>query len=208
MTAGAQPAPRHVIQKKITMEEVYIATDIETDGPSPGHYSMLSFASVAFRLDKSIIGSFERNLDLLPGARQDPKVMQFWKKNPEAWAACRKDTVPPVRAMEDYGAWLRGFEATPVMVAHPVGFDYTFIHWYFFEFTGRSPFFPAGLDITSYAMAVMQTPFTKSHKRDMPSEWIDADFPHTHKALDDALGHAMVFCNMVAANHDGRSAVG
>jgi hypothetical protein len=34
----------------------------------------------------------------------------------------------------------------------------------------------------------------------MPKEWIDADLPQTHKALDDALGHAMVFCNMVAAN--------
>lgn len=182
------------------MEEVYIATDIETDGPSPGQYSMLSFASVAFRTDKSIIATFERNLELLPGARQDPKVMQFWKKNPDAWAACRKNPVAPAQAMKDYVDWLRELGATPVMVAHPVAFDYTFIHWYLHEFTGGSPLFPAALDITSYAMALMRTPFTKSHKRDMPSEWIDTDFPHTHKALDDALGHAMVFCNMIAAN--------
>lgn len=57
------------------MEEIYIATDIETDGPGPGQYSMPSFASVAFLLDKSIIGTFGRNLDMLPGARQEPKVM-------------------------------------------------------------------------------------------------------------------------------------
>src|ERR687895_634954 len=55
--------------------EVLVATDIETDGPSPGHYSMLSFASVAFRLDKSVISTFERNLELLPGARQATNVM-------------------------------------------------------------------------------------------------------------------------------------
>ncbi|MCC5807808.1 MAG: hypothetical protein JJU00_15895 [Opitutales bacterium] len=187
------------------IEEIYIATDIETDGPSPGQYSMLSFASVAFRLDKSIIGTFERNLDLLPGARQDPKVMRFWKNNPEAWAACRENPVPTAQAMKDYADWLRGLGATPVMVAHPVGFDYTFIHWYLHEFTGGSPLFPAGLDITSYAMALMGTPYTKSHKRYMPTEWIDPDFPHTHKALDDALGHAMVFCNMVAANPNART---
>jgi len=188
------------------MEEVYIATDIETDGPSPGQYSMLSFASVAFRLDKSIIDTFERNLELLPGARQDPKVMEFWKKNPEAWAACRKDPCSPAEAMKDYAGWFEKFEGTTVMVAHPVGFDFTFVHWYLHEFTCGSPLFPAGLDLTSYAMAVMGTPFTKSHKPYMPGEWIDADFPHTHKALDDALGHAMTFCNMVAANRNHQTA--
>ena len=75
------------------MDEVYVSTDIETDGPSPGHYSMLSLASVAFRLDKSIIGTFERNLELLPGARQCPRTMEFWKTQPEAWAACRTNLV-------------------------------------------------------------------------------------------------------------------
>ncbi len=186
------------------MDEVYVATDIETDGPSPGQYSMLSFASVAFRLDKSIVGTFERNLELLPGAKQDPKVMQFWKDHPEAWAACRSNPVPPGEAMKAYAQWLGSLGGRPVMVAHPVAFDYTFIHWYLHEFTGGSPFFPAGLDMASYAMAVMGTPFTKSHKPYMPREWIDPNLPHTHKAMDDAMGHAMVFCNMVAANRDGR----
>ncbi len=187
------------------MEEVYVATDIETDGPSPGHYSMLSFASVAFRLDKSIIGTFERNLELLPGARQDANVMKFWGDNPAAWAASRANPVPPRQAMQDYAQWLRNLGAKPVLVAHPAGFDYTFIHWYLHEFTGGSPLFPAALDIASYAMAVMATPFTKSHKPYMPKEWIDSNLPHTHKALDDAMGHAMLFCNMVAANQRGRT---
>jgi DNA polymerase III alpha subunit (gram-positive type) len=190
------------------MDEIYVATDIETDGPSPGQYSMLSFASVAFRLDKFVIGTFQRNLELLPGARQDPKVMKFWQDNPDAWAACRSDPVPPKDAMNDYAAWLAGLGAKPVLVAHPVGFDYTFIHWYLHEFTGGSPLFPAGLDIASYAMAVMGTPFTKSHKPYMPSEWIDPNLPHTHKAIDDAMGHAMLFCNMVAASQGRRTTGG
>jgi hypothetical protein len=182
------------------MDEVYVSTDIETDGPSPGHYSMLSLASVAFRLDKSIIGTFERNLELLPGARQCPRTMEFWKTQPEAWAACRTNLVAPNDAMRDYSHWLGSLPAKPVLVAHPVGFDFTFVHWYLHEFTGGSPFWPAGLDMASYAMAVMRRPFTESHRPYMPKEWIDPDLPHTHKALDDALGHAMVFCNMVAAN--------
>jgi len=182
------------------MDEVYVATDIETDGPSPGQYSMLSLGSVAFRLDKSIIGTFERNLEVLPGARQAPDVKKFWSDNPEAWASCRANLVCPKEAMTDYSAWLKSLGGKPVLVGHPVGFDYTFVHWYLHEFTGDSPFFPAGLDMASYAMAMMGTPFIKSHKPYMPKEWIDANFPATHKALDDALSHAMVFCNMVAAN--------
>lgn len=186
---------------KIDMEEIYVATDIETDGPSPGQYSMLSFASVAFQLDKTIISTFERNLDLLPGAKRHPKNMKFWSESPEAWEACRVNTEPPEKAMKDYSDWLRDLGGTPVMVAHPVGFDFTFIHWYLHEFTGESPFFPAGLDITSYAMSLMGTPFTKSHKPYMPKEWIDTEYAHTHIALDDALGHAMTFCNIVEANN-------
>lgn len=182
------------------MEETYVCTDIETDGPSPGQYSMLSLASVAFRLDKSILGTFQRNLEPLPGARQAPKNMEFWRNNPQAWAACRRTPVAPSKVMQDYSQWLRGLPGKAVLVAHPVGFDFTFVHWYLHEFTGDSPFWPAGLDIASYAMAVMRRPFTESHRAYMPSDWVDPTLPHTHVALDDALGHAMVFCNMVAAN--------
>ncbi|HWB53676.1 MAG TPA: hypothetical protein VG722_05765 [Tepidisphaeraceae bacterium] len=86
----------------MTMDEIYIATDIETDGPSPGQYSMLSLASVAVRLDKTVASTFERNLETLAGARQDPKVTEFWKSQPEAWAACRENVVSAKEAMKAY----------------------------------------------------------------------------------------------------------
>ena len=87
----------------------------------------------------------------------------------------------PGEAMRDYAAWLPGL-VKPVMVAHPVGFDFTFVHWYLHEFLGESPFFPAGLDVASYAMAVLGTRFTESHRPYVPKEWIDASLPHTHQA--------------------------
>jgi hypothetical protein len=34
--------------------EVYVSTDVETDGPIPGPHSMLSFASAAYRSDKPV----------------------------------------------------------------------------------------------------------------------------------------------------------
>ena len=66
---------------KPTPPEIYISTDIETDGPIPGPNSMLSFASAAFMPDKTMIGTFSANLHVLPGAAGDPKTMAWWKEN-------------------------------------------------------------------------------------------------------------------------------
>ena len=180
--------------------ETYVLIDIETDGFSPGHYSMLSFAAVAFKLDKTILTTFERNLETLPGAKQHPQNMQFWAENPEAWAACRKDPVPPQQAMRDFYDWAKALpgDEPAVVVAHPASFDHAFIYWYFEQFVGGFPFHFAGLDMASYAMAILGTPYAKSSKQHMPPHWIDPT-PHTHVAMDDAIGHAMTFCNMAAA---------
>ena len=36
------------------MAEIYVSTDVETDGPIPGPHSMLSFASAAYTPDRSL----------------------------------------------------------------------------------------------------------------------------------------------------------
>lgn len=46
-------------------------------------------------------------------------------------------------------------------------------------------------------MAVLGTEYRESTKRSMPRRWFD-DHPHTHVALDDALGQGALFCNMLA----------
>lgn len=38
------------------MTEIYVSTDIEADGPIPGPHSMLSFASAAYKADKTQSG--------------------------------------------------------------------------------------------------------------------------------------------------------
>ena len=81
--------------------EIYVSTDVEADGPIPGPHSMLSFASAAFGADKKLLGTFERNLQTLPGASADPRTAAWWQTQPEAWAACRKDPREPAQAMAD-----------------------------------------------------------------------------------------------------------
>lgn len=184
------------------MIEIYVSTDAETDGPIPGPNSMLSFASAAYLADKTLIGTFKANLVQLPGAESDPRIMRWWQARPEAWAKCRQDLQDPAAAMASYLAWLHALPGVPVFVAYPATFDFMFVYWYLMRFAGQSPFQHHGLDVRSYAMAVMKAKYKQSSKRHMPARWFD-DLPHTHDPLDDAIEQGALFCNMLAENMAG-----
>jgi hypothetical protein len=177
--------------------EIYISTDCETDGPIPGPNSMLSFASAAFTADKQLLGTFSANLDLLDGATGDPKTMEWWQTQPEAWAVCRKDPRPAAVVMPEYVAWIKGLKGKPVFVAYPAGFDFMFVYWYLIRFAGESPFSHSALDMKTLAMSLLGKSYRDSTKRNMPKHWFDP-MPHTHVALDDAIEQGHLFCNMLA----------
>lgn len=176
--------------------EIYVSTDVETDGPIPGPHSMLSFASAAYLGDKTIIATFSANLETLPDAVPHPDTVAWWKKNPEAWAACRRDLLPPDAALKKYLLWLESLPGKPIFVAYPAAFDFLFVYWYLIRFAGKSPFGHNALDIRSYAMGLLKTNYRDSGKRHMPAHWFD-DLPHSHVALDDAIEQGALFCNML-----------
>ncbi|HRH75467.1 MAG TPA: exonuclease, partial [Zoogloea sp.] len=68
--------------------EIYVSTDIETDGPVPGRNAMLSIASAAFTADKRMVASFTANLLSPPECSPDPATLRWWRTQPEAWEAC------------------------------------------------------------------------------------------------------------------------
>ena len=181
------------------MPEIYVSTDVETDGPIPGPYSMLSFASAAYLADKTLLGTFSANLETLPGALGHPETMAWWQRQPEAWAACRQALQLPEAALKHYLAWLKALPGKPVFVAYPAAFDFMFICWYLHRFTGENPFSHSALDIKTYAMAILKGEYRDSVKRNMPKRWFEA-MPHTHQALDDALEQGALFCNILAEN--------
>lgn len=185
--------------RSAAVKEIYVSTDIETDGPIPGPHSMLSFGSAAFTADKRLVATFEANLTTLPGASGHPDTMAWWKTQPEAWAAHRENLRDPEEAMPAYVAWLKALSAKPVFVGYPAGFDFPFVHWYLIRFAGESPFSFSAIDIKTFAMAVLKLDYRESSKRNMPKRWFD-DLPHTHKALDDAIEQGALFCNILAAN--------
>lgn len=179
--------------------EIYISTDVETDGPIPGPHSMLSIGSAAYSADKTLVSTFSANLETLPGAAADPKTAAWWTTQPDAWAACRKDLETPQAAMTRYVAWIKQLKGKPVFVAYPAGFDFLFVYWYLIRFAGESPFSHSALDMKTFAMALLKTGYRDSTKRNMPRHWFDK-LPHSHVALDDAIEQGALFCNMLKEN--------
>lgn len=180
------------------MREIYVSTDIEADGPIPGPNSMLSIGAAAYTADKQLLGTFSRNLIELPDASPDPGTMRWWQTEaPAAWEACRKDAQDPVSVMKDYVGWVKSLPGKPAFVGHPAGYDFMFVYWYMMRFVGSSPFSHSGIDVKTYAMALMDTTYRDSSKKNMPRRWFDR-LPHTHIAVDDAVEQGALFCNMLA----------
>jgi hypothetical protein len=184
--------------------EIYFSTDIESDGPIPGPHSMLSFGVAAFEAgNPSPLGTFEANLELLPDAQPHPDTMAWWNalEQKAAWETCRKNLQNPEQAIKNFVKWVDETCATrsktsPVFVAYPAGYDFTFMYWYMLKFAKRSPFSFSALDIKSFAMGALGANFRETTKRNMPRRWFD-ESPHTHVALDDAIEQGRLFLNIL-----------
>src|SRR5258706_952956 len=158
------------------MAEIYVSTDIESDGPIPAGYDA----------GGRMLGRHTANLATLPDAIWDPDTMAWWAQNPEAWQACRSDPLDPSTAMTEYRTWLEALPGKPVFVGYPAAYDFMFVYWYLIQFTGGSPFSHSALDLKTFAMALLGTDFRGTSKRTMPRDWFGAA-RHTHVALDDAI---------------------
>ena len=168
---------------------------------------MLSFGSAAYSADKTLVATFSANLDILPDAQGDPRTMEWWKGQPEAWAACRTGTRPAAIVMPEYVRWLKQLPGKPVFVGYPASYDFLFVYWYLMRFAGESPFSHSALDIKTFAMALLGTGYREATKRNMPRAWFDP-IPHTHVALDDAIEQGRLFCNMLAEDRRRREGDG
>lgn len=190
--------------------EIYVSTDVEADGPIPGVNSMLSFGSAAYLADKTLVSTFTANLKTLPGATADPKTMEWWKNQPEAWKVCRENLQSPEKAMKDYLAWLKRLPGVPVFVGYPAAYDFLFVYWYLIRFAGESPFSHSALDIKTLAMVLLKSGYRQATKKNMPKKWFDppssrqsaglrraGPLRHSHVALDDAIEQGALFCNML-----------
>ena len=165
---------------------------------------MLSFALAAFTVEKELVGTFTRNLELLPGAQPEERTMHWWStlENVGAYHLSRENLVTPLQAMTECRAWWESLRTwgRPMVVGAPAGFDFTFLYYYFQRELGESPIGFAGMDLRTYASAVLKKQYRQVGKQQLPPEWLDPGLPHTHVALDDAIEQGCILINMMRFN--------
>ena len=188
------------MSNKKARPEIYVSVDIETDGPIPGEYSMLSLGAVAFAEDGLEIDKFYKKLERLPGAKQHPATMEFWKRFPEAYEEAITNQEDVQTSMKCFRSWAKELakKGSVVFVAYPAGFDWTFVYWYLVKYCGdSSPFGFQCLDMKTYAMSKLVCKFKESHKRGFPHKWFSSDYEHDHTAITDALHQGRMFMRML-----------
>lgn len=183
--------------------DAYFSADVETDGPIPGPFSMLSFAIV-------YAGSFNgRKFD-----RVKDYDRVFYKElkpisedfQPEALLINRldrqrlcRDGEPPEIAMTEACRWVKKFAgvAKPVLVAYPLSFDWSWLYWYFTRFSKEgSPFdYSRCFDIKTALAVKAGIPISEAGRsRLIPT--LVSPRKHTHHAIDDAIEQAEIFANI------------
>lgn len=183
--------------------DVYVSVDIEADGPLPGLNSMMSIGAAAFyEGSRTPVSTFEMNLAPLEGASADPETLSWWaKQEPGVWEHATRDPGDPAEVMLKFATWVRSLAGTPVLVVFPT-WDFLWVHYYLVRFLGPrgTPFGIGALDVKSMTFGMLPefASFKDVAKRRVPKHLLEGCPPHTHKALDDAIGQGVWLVNMLA----------
>jgi hypothetical protein len=205
VSGGGAGAPAEVRPRA---GDVYFSADVETDGPIPGPYSMLSFALVpagtfdgkSFQRPKTYQNTFYSQLRPISD-QFEPEALAVNGLDRDALLTTGTD---PAQAMRDASRWItnRCGGAEPVLVAYPLSFDWSWLYWYFIQFTGASPFKHSRCFDVKTAVAVKcGVPVACAGRKNLPAA-LQSKHAHTHHAVDDAIAQAEIFANIFEYQRD------
>jgi len=199
----AEMPPSASASKGAEVLDVYFSADVETDGPIPGPFSMLSFGLVVagtfdgetFARPANFDQSFYRELRPI----SDEFQIDALRVNGLDRDRLLREGASPATAMTEAAQWVRKLAGTgrPILVAYPLSFDWSFLYWYFIRFSADgSPFNHSQcFDVkTAFAVKAHIPISSAGRSRLMPS--LRSNGIHTHNALDDAIEQAQVFANL------------
>jgi hypothetical protein len=178
------------------LPEIYIAVDVEADGPIPGPYSMIAIGmsvvgmpdKIFYSEIKPISDQFVPEALAVSGLDRDGLI-----KNAPTAEQVIKQAYDWVNSLRKIGR--------PVFLAGPAVWDGMFVHWYFIKYLGKSPFGStgSGIDLRSYWMGLKGCEWVDSRKGKIKFELNLEGLPHTHHAGDDAKELAKVFEEILMA---------
>ncbi len=174
--------------------ERYFSVDIESAGPIPGKYSMLSVgACVVGAPDRAFYAELRPiSMDAVPAALE---VSQF------DLAQLAQTGESPVDVMNRFRTWILAETQSfrPVFVGFNATYDWQFVNWYFHTFCGDNPFGFGGVDIKSYHMGKCSLAWGDTTSSKLPTRY-QPETPQTHNALDDARAQASIFRKLLVTS--------
>ena len=170
----------------------YICVDIETAGPIPGDYSMLSIGACTLYEPPQTF-----YIELKPiNQKLEPAAAAIHHLSLDRLA---REGSEPAEALIQFEQWLTSQAAPgqePLFVAFNAGFDWMFINYYFHHYLGHNPFGHAAFDIKAFYMGLAGVPWAQTSWRYISPKYLTREHL-THHALQDALDQADIFRRML-----------
>ncbi len=170
------------------MRETLISVDVETAGPNPASYSMLSLGaclvedpSSGFYVEiKPVHDTITREALSIGGLTLEHLTVHG---------------TDPALAMAEFDTWLQSVvlaDHVPIFVGFNAAFDWMFVCDYFERYLGRNPFGHAALDIKSYYLGIAGGSWAETSMRFLSPKYLDGR-ALSHNALGDARDQAALF---------------
>ena len=178
--------------------EIFVSVDIETAGPIPGDFSLLSIGACV--VDNS---SLTFACELKPLNRNaDPMALKVTGLSLET---LERTGLVPEEAMERFADWLKGLVCgndVLVFVGFNAPFDWSFVNYYFHKFIGENPFGISALDIKAYYMGATGCQWLDTRSSRVAAA-LKPKLQPNHTALHDAQCQAELF-QLIRAQVMGR----
>ncbi len=170
------------------MHESLISVDVETAGPNPSAYSMLSIGAC---LIDDPAQSFYIELKPVNHA-MTTEALSISGLTIEHLEA---NGVSPGEGMQKFDEWIAlvvPSTSVPVFVGFNASFDWMFVCDYFQRFLGRNPFGYSAIDIKSFYLGMTGGTWAETSLRFLSPQYLDGR-PLSHNALGDAKDQAALY---------------
>jgi ribonuclease T len=160
-------------------QEFFISVDVETSGPIPGEFSLLTIGACCVDDDSKTFSAALKPIS----EKADPKALAVTGLSLADLALRGQE---PVAAMHSFSGWIDTVTddgATPVFVG---------LNAPFHRFTGHNPFGFAALDIKSYYMGAASTSWEDTKSSRLQAALHPVSRPD-HTAVHDAIYQAELF---------------
>lgn len=175
--------------------ELYFSVDIESSGPIPSKYSMLS-------LGACLVDNIEETFYIEIQPISNEFVPEAIRISGFDLDRLKREGIAPKEAMFSFKNWieLNSKESRAVFVGFNACYDWQFVNWYLEFYTGSNPFGFGGIDIKSYFMGLSRETWSQTTSSQLPAKF-RPDKAQTHNALDDAQAQATIFRKMFEAKN-------